>query len=710
MTEPRSIADVVRTMSPEDLVQLVQLRPDLTRPRPLDLAELVERAGSAASTQRAIEGLDAWQRRVCLALAATEDAITTRRLAALMQAERPDVQHAAEALARRALVWGNERGWHLTRAARAAFGPYPAGLAPASAMPLEDGEIEARLAEVGQAGREVLDLVLWHNPTGRVLHADRRATTDSDRPVDRLLYRRLLRPLDSETIILPREVALRLRGGRLFDDTVPSRAMPWPTPADGATLRRAEQAALGSAFELVRGVETLLETLGELHPRPLATGAIGKRDFAALTAEVGDARGTLVRLMTAQQAGLLASAGSAWLPSLGYDEWLAHDDWQRWLTLRDAWLSLPSWPRLDAPVLAPRGSDTAWAPSVRGLVVEQLHALPQGTPVTAEVLAARIAWLRPGWERLDLPELCRDAVAELGQLGLLGLGLRSSLVDREDDPGFPAAVAEFLVQGDLTAVAPGPLAHQVARPLRLMTERESSGGATVHRFSAASLRRAMDAGWSASRVREWLAEHSATGVPQALDYLVEDVARRHGQVQVAAAASVVTVDDPAVAEALCQRPDAAELGLRRLAPTVLAASADPAELVDFLRSAGLAPIAQDEQGRPRTVAPPRRSRARLVVNQPRPEAPDASALVAELLARDDERRHVRAQAEILETLRERVGQLDWLVIDYVADDGTPRSTSARVMAVSAGTVKLMQKAVGPLTLPVARLMSVRLVT
>ena len=88
MSAPRSIADVIRGLAAEQLTELVRLRPDLALPRPADLDELIERATASASTQLALEGLDAWQRRVALALAASPDAISTRHLAALMGADR----------------------------------------------------------------------------------------------------------------------------------------------------------------------------------------------------------------------------------------------------------------------------------------------------------------------------------------------------------------------------------------------------------------------------------------------------------------------------------------------------------------------------------------------------------------------------------------------------------------------------------------------
>ncbi|NEC50156.1 helicase-associated domain-containing protein, partial [Actinospica acidiphila] len=85
-----------------------------------------------------------------------------------------------------------------------------------------------------------------------------------------------------------------------------------------------------------------------------------------------------------------------------------------------------------------------------------------------------------------------------------------------------------LLQADLTAVAPGPLERPLADMLGVLADVESKGGATVYRFTPASVRRALDAGRSAADLHAFLAAHSRTPVPQPLAYLVDDVARRHG--------------------------------------------------------------------------------------------------------------------------------------------------------------------------------------
>ncbi|WP_435861886.1 helicase-associated domain-containing protein [Streptomyces sparsogenes] len=163
-------------------------------------------------------------------------------------------------------------------------------------------------------------------------------------------------------------------------------------------------------------------------------------------------------------------------------------------------------------------------------------------------------------------------------------------------PLLPQPLDHVLLQADLTAVAPGPLERPLAAMLGVLAEVESKGGATVYRFTPASVRRALDAGQAASDLHAFLAEHSRTPVPQPLAYLIDDVARKHGHLRVGAASAYVRCDDDALlAEILADRRSAG-LRLRRLAPTVLAAQAAPDALLEGLRTMGYAPAAESAEG------------------------------------------------------------------------------------------------------------------
>ena len=163
-------------------------------------------------------------------------------------------------------------------------------------------------------------------------------------------------------------------------------------------------------------------------------------------------------------------------------------------------------------------------------------------------------------------------------------------------PHLPEPLDHVLLQADLTAVAPGPLLRPLAEALGVLADVESKGGATVYRFTPASVRRALDTGRSAAELQEFLTTHSRTPVPQPLAYLIDDVARKHGQLRIGAASAYVRCDDDALLSEILADRRAAALRLRRLAPTVLAAQTSPDQLLDGLRAMGYAPAAESAEG------------------------------------------------------------------------------------------------------------------
>ena len=118
----------------------------------------------------------------------------------------------------------------------------------------------------------------------------------------------------------------------------------------------------------------------------------------------------------------------------------------------------------------------------------------------------------------------------------------------------------MLLQADLTAVAPGPLESQLARRLQLVADVESRGGATVYRFTPGSVRRALDTGWTAVELHEFLGSVSRTPVPQPLTYLVDDTARTFGSVRVGHAEAFLRADDETALTELLHHPKARVAG------------------------------------------------------------------------------------------------------------------------------------------------------
>ncbi|MGW7415870.1 helicase-associated domain-containing protein [Streptomyces sp. NPDC054863] len=484
----------------------------------------------------------------------------------------------------------------------------------------------------------VLDRLVWGPPYGEV-------SSDPTPPVRWLRDHGLLLPTSARTVVLPREAALHLRAGRAHRTTEPRP--PQLVTASSHAPKMVDLTAAGQAFTALTTVEDLLKDWDRGGPAVLRSGGLSVRDLKRTAAAMDLPEPTAAFwLELAYSAGLLASDGETderYAPTPAYDVWLSLPPQDRWTRLAATWLrgtrtaGLIGGQDAKGRTLSALGPDLdrSAAPEVRRRVLTLLAALPEGTAPHPESVLDRLRWERP--HRGSAGEL-RTRVAlwtltEAEQLGVTGRGALSAhgralagldTIPAPADRAAPAAEAgsptdaehaaaalrsatllaplipepldHVLLQADLTAVAPGPLQRPLAEMLAVLADVESRGGATVYRFTPGSVRRALDSGQAASDLHAFLAAHSRTPIPQPLSYLIDDVARRHGHLRVGAASAYVRCDDDAVLGEILADKRAAGLGLRRLAPTVLAARTDPATLLDGLRAMGFAPAAESAAG------------------------------------------------------------------------------------------------------------------
>ncbi|WP_283139017.1 helicase-associated domain-containing protein [Rhizohabitans arisaemae] len=679
----------LRGRTDDDLCALVAARPELITPVPTHLNALAARAASRSALDRALDRLDAFSIAVLEALLVLPSPLSRTDLAASLRTGGEPVGDALDAALGRlgtwALVYSEDDALRPAPGLHQAL-PRPAGLGPPAEEAfahyprerretiladvghddlvgmLQDPLGVARLvADVGPAAREALDNLAWGPPLGTIRNAMRpvRIATASS-PIEALLARGLIAAVDDDTVVLPREVGLWLRGGRIH------RTLPARPPAVDGRRREAElidRTAAGQAFTAVRAVEELCELWGADPPGVLRTGGLGVRDLrrTAVLLDVPDwAAGLWIEL--AYAAGLIAASGTVdgeWLPTPGYDSWSVRTVAERWAVLAATWLTTERVPALigerddrDRPVYAlhPALQRTV-APATRAVALRALAAADHGVVPTAESLHERISWEHPRHRDPRRDQMIEFTLREAEQLGVTGLGGLSghgrALLAESDAaavlaPLLPEPVEHVLLQADLTAVAPGPLTTELGRALALAADVESTGGATVYRFGEESVRRALDAGQSASDLLSMLEKHSSTPVPQPLRYLVEDVSRRHGQVRVGGASAYIRCDDPVILDQLIADRRSPVLRLRRLAPTVIASRSSRDVLVDALRSMGYAPVAESLDGdllvsrlesrRGEPVPPPGATR-------PAPPGPELVAAAVRALRAGDEAEH-----------------------------------------------------------------------
>jgi hypothetical protein len=526
-------------------------------------------------------------------------------------------------------------------------------------------------------------------------------------------------------VIIPREVAWRLRGAKFTAE--PVAAEPPLITGRSRNLGLVDRAAAGAAFALLHDIELVAQHLESGPHKLLRGGGLATRDVAALAQHLGaDPAHAAFVVECAAAARLVAPAKTAaLLPTADYDQWLGCDAPIRWRQVAEAWLAADRFfARSGEAGGHPLGQE-AYAPSAAGLRMTVLRLVAKAEPGTVldqDQLTEVAAWHRPRLNQgpLTARQLVQWTWREASWLGLAALDAVSSFARVLLPPGqpmpteltelFPAPVTRFVIQTDLTAVTAGPLEHDVAAELRILADQESRGGGGVYRFSATSLRRAFDLGWSAAEVQHWLERHSTTEVPQPLRYLVGDVARRHGSTRVGPAGCYVRLADQAQAAALLAHPAASELGLRSVAPGVLIATVDEDELVPLLRELGHTPAVENSAGEVIVTQPPQRA-------TPQPAEPDRAASAAEvaaaLLAR--ERLH-RAKGQpatttategTVEQLRSATRAAMPVRVVYVNADGSRAERELAPLDLTAGAVRAVDRHSAQIvTIPLARIASV----
>ncbi|MGQ0467478.1 MAG: helicase-associated domain-containing protein [Sporichthyaceae bacterium] len=665
---PRTLADDLRRRDDVDLEALLRHRPDLLNPVPRDFTDLVNRAAARFSVTRAMDGLDRFTLQVLDAVAHLADGCDAGAVTRLVPTDPAVVVAALARLRERALLWGTDEALHLVRAAREALGTGPGGTGPplaSAAGGYPPARLQHLLTDLGlpttadptsaivalrdllgspaglarvlaEAPDEALDLLhkVDRAAGGVVDRADRTVRPDEAlTPLEWLLSRGVLVALDAQTVVLPAEVAVALRGGALYPD--PSTAPPEADPVTvGST--QSQRSAAGQVLSTLQQVESLLEAWAAEPPAALRSGGgLGVRDLKrAQTLLNLPPAGTALIVELAFVAGLASTdghTGETWLPTVAYDKWLALDSAARWTELVAAWLATSRVAALvgtrseatgkDRPLSALGADlDRAWAAPLRRSTLAELAALPEGTTTDAAHVLARLVWAGPRRFGASQEAFAHAVLAEAAQLGVTGLGclpswsraLLAGDTDAASDrlrAALPAPLDHVLIQADLTAVAPGPLTRELSVELAAAAEVESTGAATVYRFTADSVRRALDLGRTAAELHELLAQASRTGVPQPLTYLIDDVARRHGRIRVGTAKGYLRCDDEGVVAELLAAKGTATLKLRRIAPTVVTAGVGPEELLRALRELGYAPTSENASGTVTVARPtPRRSK------------------------------------------------------------------------------------------------------
>lgn len=610
--------------SADQLIRLLELRPDVAAATPFDLDDLTRLLSSRSSLQSALQSLtrtqlDTIERAAVLGdhtLTAADDAdapgtgIDTLHAMALIHPVRnhrptekssPRPGHGNDGNGGEACT-PDALQWTLSPGVADALGRYPGGLG----RPV--GELLALRHDAPEQstgrGLDVDDLrdlpgrtaeILANfraHPVGRVRNAHRAVVVDDpvQRPIDWLLGRHLLVPIDPHHVEMPREVGLALTGG----DPWSSRPGPPPAP-DGRSVnpRIRDNAAQSAVLELVREIKRLRAELSLRPLEVLQAGGVGVRERRRLAAALDLSQDHVDRLLGyAYAAGLLQALDrtGAWAPSRAPFESLHVADAHA--VVLSAWWNSRVVPSAvgthgaDGAVVAPltRAMESPDAPGIRRAVALAVARAGQVAP-DAHWTVTTAAWLRPKLASA-MNRYAPGLLAEMAELGLTGAGAVTSALHEllRSGPGaasavvaqhVPAAVETVTVQNDHTAVAAGPLSPSASWDLTLVADPEGRGAADTFRFSVTSLHRGLENGYDAAGLTQLLERRLSGPIPASLQHLLDEALRTRGALRIEHAQRVVTGRADLV-ETLARSPELARYQLSRPSPEVLILNAPDA--------------------------------------------------------------------------------------------------------------------------------------
>lgn len=414
------------------------------------------------------------------------------------------------------------------------------------------------------------------------------------------------------TVLVPAEVELALRGGRIFAAWPPASPPPLALPAAKAPAH----AGGGDPTKILVEMGAVLEEWAATRPTALQRGGLGVRELrrSAKALNFPEPYVSFLYALAVEAGFIGVDDDGRVVPTPQASTWAAQPAPQRWARLFEAWQTSRLWSEQEGLVALDKVVGHLWVYRLRTGIVEDLASLPPGAVSDAQHLGSRTYFRQPA---LFHCEDCAQNLATKALEALVWLGAatgpgpasllepaRSAVADpqwwRTEGPGtqaFAAEVSACTVGADMNIIVPGPPVHELGSALGRFAELKASSPARIYRLSEASLRRAFDDGMQTAEILSVLERHAPKGVPQNVSYLIEDVGRRHGHLVAGEVGLYLRSDDPGLLRSALADRRLAAFRPRLIAPTVAVLSGDSVEaLLVTLRGAGYFPVAEDGGG------------------------------------------------------------------------------------------------------------------
>ena len=694
-----TFADELRSRSDDDLATIFKLRPDLVTPVPNDFSALAARASSTPSLVRALDSLNLWHYQIVEAACALPEPFKKSELVAVTSEE---TAFALDHLWQMGLLYKEGNNYRTPTNLKLLIGDEPAGLGPISVKKFDF----ATLKQIPKASQEVLAKLTWGPPRGQIANIKKPGNA-----IGWLLENNVLVAIDSHTVALPREIAIKLRGGKIHREMLSTAANLKGKKVD---QKQVDLAAVANISTILRWCEELLHNLSDEPPTALRTGGLGVRDLKRIAEHLGvdETCAGFVAELCYLGGLVVVDSDDQILPTSAFDIWLSKSAEERWFSLVVLWLDTSRASGLIGKGgdknIAPLGPelDRAGVSLIRRTTLKVLVDNPQISPEITSMQEI-IKWCNP--QRAN-NEFVEWNLREAEWLGITGQGVISTfglnlLTEKEDlgiQSALPKPVDHILIQADNSAVAPGPLTPELASEMGTIADIESRGGATVYRFSEGSIRRGLDHGKTGDQIKTFLSKISKTPMPQPLEYLIADVAKRHGRLRVGSAHSYIRCEDEGLVQQILHDKKCEHLRLRKIAPQVLVTEFELTEVIGELREYGYLPAAENAGGV--LLSQPNLRRAKSRPKPPRIisefSAPkDAIVLSAVKTIRAGERsRKVEpivagtSSNETLALINQYISEGKTLMISYADNNGGVSNRIIDPISISLGTLTARDEA------------------
>ncbi|NCU77770.1 MAG: hypothetical protein EBV61_00225 [Actinobacteria bacterium] len=601
-----TFADELRARSDDDLASLFKLRPDLVTPVPNDFTALAARATSTPSLVRALDSLNLWHYQIIEAACVLAEPFKKSEIVSITSQES---NFALDYLWQMGLLYKEGNNFRTPFNLKLLIGDEPIGLGPELGSKVDF----SKLKDVPKSSAEVLSKLIWGPPRGQISNIKKPGTA-----IGWLLENNILVALDSNTVALPREYAIKLRGDKVHKEL---SSKPIKLTGKTVTQKQADLAAIANISTILRWCEEFLHNLSDEPPTALRTGGIGVRELKRIAEHLGveeNCVGFIAELC--YLAGLVViDPDDQILPTSSFDIWLSKPSEERWYSLVVLWLDTS---RVSG--LIGRGPDKNIAP------------------------------LGPELDRAGASLIKRTTLKILFE-------------NLEVSPEIPS-IKEIVKWWN------------------------------PQRFNGDFV------DWS---LRDFLTKTSKTPMPQPLEYLITDVAKRHGKLRVGSAHAYIRCEDEGLIQQILHDKKCEHLRLRRIAPQVLATDFELPEVITELREYGYLPAAENASGILLSQPNLRRAKSRpkpprIIVEFSAPKESVIASAVKTIRAGERSRKVEpiipgTSSNETLALINQYINNQQTIAISYADNNGGVINRIIEPISISLGTLTAKDEASGEIT-------------